>query len=109
MVWSPLAGGLLTGKYDEGTPAKSRGARTSWLDEDLTEGNRVRLREFTGIAREMGAEPGQLAIAWLLARPAVSSVILGASSPDQVRSNVQALDLRIPPDVRRRIERLFSA
>jgi voltage-dependent potassium channel beta subunit len=94
-TWSPLASGLLTGKYRDGVPAGSRATLESYgfLREGLTDGPRnaavVRLGE---LAAELGVGTAQLAIAWETKNPRVSSVITGASSLAQLRSNLGALD-----------------
>ena len=100
VVWSPLAGGLLTGKYDDGLPPGSRGAETEWLNDKLVGDVRPRLRAFSALAREAGITPAQLALAWILRNDAVTSVITGATSTAQV-----ALD----DDMAQRIEALFPA
>ncbi len=107
VVWSPLAGGALTGKYDDGVPEDSRAATTKWVDEYLTEERRPRLRRFSGIAHELGCTPSQLALAWCLRRPEVASVITGASRPEQIEQNVRALEVRVPEDVLRELDQLF--
>ncbi|MEM1449535.1 MAG: aldo/keto reductase family protein [Planctomycetota bacterium] len=110
VVWSPLAGGLLTGKYDgDEVPAGSRGAETKWLDEKLDDATRERLRAFSGVAREIGATPAQLALAWILRRDEVTSVITGATRPEHVRANLAAADLEVSAEVARRIEEIFPA
>ena len=94
-VWSPLASGLLTGKYNEGIPAGSRAAREPWLRERLAgDDDRLpRARRFTALAAELGHPPAALAIAWCLRNPHVSTVILGASRVAQLLENLEALDL----------------
>ena len=96
-VWSPLASGLLSGKYDEGIPAGSRAERESWLRERLAGGDEEdrlpRARRFTALARELGVAPAAFAIAWCLRNPHVSSVILGASRVGQLLDNLRALEL----------------
>lgn len=95
-TWSPLASGVLTGKYLGGIPAGSRLAQdsVSWMREEALAPARLKAVErFVGLAREFGCKPGQLAIAWCLKNPHVSSVITGASSSDQVRENLQAMDV----------------
>lgn len=109
VVWSPLAGGLLTGKYDDGVPPGSRGAETKWLDEKLTDDVTARLREFSALAREAGVTPGQLALAWVLRNDAITSVITGATTPEQVESNLAAAEVTVEDDLARRIEALFPA
>lgn len=99
-VWSPLASGLLTGKYLEGVPDDSRfkAPGYEWLSRALDEAPEQRgrqLREFLALAAELSATPAQLAIAWCLANPQVSSVILGASRAAQLADNLGALDLHM--------------
>ncbi len=96
-TWSPLASGLLTGKYNDGIPAGSRLSHESYsfLAERLdTEEGRRDLddaRKVAALAKELSVTPAQLAIAWCLKNPHVSSVITGASRPDQVTENLKAL------------------
>lgn len=108
VLWSPLAQGMLTGKYDEGIPEGSRAATSNWLDETLTEENIVRCRRFTALARELGHPPGNLALAWLLDRDGVTSAITGATSPEQVRENVRALEIDLDRATLARIEGCFD-
>jgi voltage-dependent potassium channel beta subunit len=97
-TWSPLASGLLTGKYDAGIPADSRLATPGyeWLGQMLAgDEGRVRLaqiRRIGKIAADLGLTPAQFALAWCLKNPHVSSVILGATKPQQLRENFTALD-----------------
>ena len=108
VVFSPLAGGALTGKYDEGIPEGSRAATMpKWLESALSEENRPKLRRFSAIARELGCAPSQLALAWCLRRPEVSSVITGATRPEQVLENVKAIEVTIPDEVLRELDELF--
>ena len=96
-TWSPLASGLLTGKYDDGVPADSRLAQPdyAWLQHsvfgDPAERRRERARAFGAVARELGVAPATLAIAWCLRNPQVSSVILGATRVEQLLQNLDAL------------------
>lgn len=98
-IWSPLASGLLTGKYNDGVPADSRLAQPgyTWLQRgafgDAASRRVERARAFTRIATELGAAPAPLAIAWCLRNPHVSSVILGASRVEQLLQNLAALEL----------------
>jgi voltage-dependent potassium channel beta subunit len=108
-TWSPLASGLLTGKYASGIPAGSRGAmdNMAFLHEGLTDAAKnAAVAQLAPIAEELGGTTAQLAIAWLTKNPRVSSVITGASRLDQLRSNLGALDVadRLTPDVMARIE-----
>jgi voltage-dependent potassium channel beta subunit len=109
VVWSPLAGGMLTGKYDQGIPANSRAAKTNWLETKLNERNFDRVRRFMALARELGQESGQLALAWILQREEISCVITGATHAEQVLNNVRAVDLHLDAEVTRRLEQIFPA
>jgi len=93
-TWSPLASGILTGKYNEGIPAGSRASmeNMAWLKDDITEERIARVRQLMTVADEMGISMAQLAIAWLLRRKEVSSVITGATKVPQLNENIQARD-----------------
>jgi voltage-dependent potassium channel beta subunit len=108
-IWSPLASGLLTGKYLDGVPEDSRANLEGygWLKDRLTDPDRnAKVRELKAIADELGGTLAQLAIAWCAANPNVSSVITGASRVEQVHDNLGALELldRLTPEVKERIE-----
>jgi len=111
-TWSPLASGLLTGKYASGTvPDGSRAAlkNYNWLRQQVTDPHRNQaVSELGRIAAELGATTAQLALAWCLSKPHVSSVITGASRPAQVIENMQAVDVaaRLDPEMLARIEAL---
>ena len=96
-TWSPLASGLLTGKYRSGAvPEGSRGAMPSmtFLRDDLLDAKKnAAVLELEGIARELGGSVAQLALAWAASNPRVSSVILGASKRAQLEENLGALAL----------------
>ncbi len=97
-IWSPLASGLLTGKYNEGIGADTRLGQESnaWLKSLVlgSDGERMeRARRFTAVAAELGEKPSQLAIAWCVRNPHVSTVMLGASSVAQLGENLGALEL----------------
>lgn len=98
-IWSPLASGLLTGKYNEGVAAESRLGQkeNAWLQRMVigeAASRRIdRVRRFTAVAAELGEKPSQLAIAWCLRNPHVSTVMLGASRTSQLLENLGALEL----------------
>jgi voltage-dependent potassium channel beta subunit len=95
-IWSPLASGLLTGKYLEGVPEGSRAALEGydWLKEHLTdEQKNAVVRELKDVADELGCSLAQLAIAWCAVNPNVSTVITGASRVEQVHENMAALEV----------------
>ena len=97
-VWSPLASGVLTGKYNDGIPEGSRMSLPDyqWLRERLEtdegKANIAKARELAPIARELGMTPSQLALAWCVKNPNVSTVILGASNVPQLRENLDSLE-----------------
>jgi aryl-alcohol dehydrogenase-like predicted oxidoreductase len=109
-TWSPLASGLLTGKYNDGrVPPGSRGAVKGyeWLAERLTDPARIAIvRRLAPIADDLGCTLAQLALAWCLVNPNVSTVITGASRVAQLHENLKALDVvdRLAPDVLARID-----
>ena len=95
-TWSPLASGLLTGKYVDGVPEGSRATLPGyeWLRDTLTDPvKNAKVTELAAVAERLGGTPAQLAIAWCASNPNVSTVITGASSADQVRENLKALDV----------------
>ncbi len=111
-IWSPLASGLLTGKYLDGIPEDSRGNLKGydWLRDALTdEAKNAKVRELKTIADELEVTLAQLSIAWCAANPNVSTVITGASRVEQVHDNLGALDAleRLTPEVKDRIDELF--
>ena len=94
-IWSPLASGLLTGKYNKGLADDFRLNREelSWLkDRNLVEENLQKIEKVVALAREAGLSPAQFAIAWCLENPNVSTVILGASKEVQLKENLGVLD-----------------
>jgi voltage-dependent potassium channel beta subunit len=112
LVFSPLKQGILSGKYSAGTiPADSRGATEKMIKKDLEQGGLElldRVDRLRPIARRANCTMPQLAIAWLLGREAVSSVILGASNPAQIEENVGAARVELTADDVRQIEELFA-
>jgi len=95
-IWSPLASGLLTGKYKDGIPADSRAAVKGyeWIAERVTDPAKVAaVEKLRPIASDLGCTISQLALAWCLKNPNVSTVITGASRVSQVHENMKALDV----------------
>ena len=113
-TWSPLASGLLSGKYLDGVPSDSRlnTPGYGWLERSMYGGEReaktARVRRYLAVAKELGVEPAPLAIAWCLKNPQVTSVILGATSPAQLAQNLSALDVLGKLDDRA-VERIEAA
>ena len=114
VTWSPLYNGILTGKYNNGIPAGSRLADTNftWLqfDKEITAERVEKVKKLTELARDLGGSMAQLAIAWLLRLPEMTSVILGASKVSQLKENLKAAELRkkLTPDVLERIEEILG-
>jgi len=109
VVWSPLASGLLTGKYDSGLPEGARLTRVDWLRASiLTEENLRKVRRFNVLADELNVTRAQLALAWIAAQEGVSSIITGATNPDQLKENLGALTINLSGDLDKKIKEIFS-
>ena len=99
-VWSPLASGLLTGKYNKGIPEDSRLAKFPGLKKHLEENklfsseNLKKVERLAAVAKKLDTELAQLALAWILKNENVSSIILGVSKVQQLRDNLKALDVK---------------
>ena len=112
-TWSPLASGLLTGKYKDGIPSGSRGAMQSmgFLAKGLSDAARNKaVAQLEGIAAELGCQVAQLAIAWAAKNPRVSSVITGASKLSQLQSNLGAVEVigKLTPEVMAKIDAIST-
>lgn len=112
-TFSPLASGMLTGKYLDGIPAGSRGAQHDfdWLKNELTDEQRIaQTAALQPIAADMGATLAQFALAWCLQNPWVTSVITGASRVEQLQENLRAVDLanKFTPEVMARIDNILT-
>jgi voltage-dependent potassium channel beta subunit len=116
-IWSPLASGLLTGKYNDGIPSDSRLALDGyeWLRDKVESEKGKRdleaVRRLAPLAKELGISQAQLAIAWCIKNPDVSTVILGASRKSQLEENLTTLDIantKLTPDVMERIEQILE-
>jgi voltage-dependent potassium channel beta subunit len=108
-IWSPLASGMLTGKYNDGIPSGSRGTIKGyeWLADRLSEPAKIAVvKRLAPIASDLGCTLAQMSLAWCLTNPNVSTVITGASRVSQVAENMKAEDVvpRLTPDVMARIE-----
>jgi len=108
-TWSPLASGLLTGKYVDGIPEGSRASLPGyeWLRDILVDpASNAKAAKLVELAKSLDVTPSQLAIAWCATNPNVSTVITGASSADQVRENMGALDAleRLTPEIKAELE-----
>jgi len=112
-IWSPLASGLLSGKYNQGIPKGSRAAMQGyeWLRENVLTPDRIDIvKKLVPVAEEVGCSMPQLALAWCLKNPNVSTVITGASRPEQVHENMKTLDVlpKMTPEVMDRIEMILN-
>jgi aryl-alcohol dehydrogenase-like predicted oxidoreductase len=113
IVWSPIAQGVLTGKYRPGaepppgsraTDASGANVISEWLRDDVL----TRVAELEPVARDVGLSQAQLAVAWVLQNENVSSAIIGATRPEQVRENVAASGVRLAPEVLARIDEILD-
>jgi len=112
-TWSPLASGLLTGKYRDGVPPDSRGAiqRMQFLVADLTDRKKNEaVAQLGDVAKDLGCTTAQLALAWCLRNPRVSTVITGASRVSQVEENLKAADivLKLTPALLERVDGIVA-
>jgi aryl-alcohol dehydrogenase-like predicted oxidoreductase len=112
-IWSPLASGILTGKYNDGVPEDSRANLKGyeWLKNAMLRPEWLeKVRQLKPIADELGCTQAQLALAWCLTNENVSTVITGASRPEQVRENMKALDVAplLTDEVLDRIEEVLA-
>lgn len=117
-IWSPLAGGVLTGKYNDGIPEGTRYDKNPellrifnlYFAEDKKEKTITALHKFKALAEELEVSQAQLAMAWCVVNPDVSTAITGASRPEQIVDTVNALKVlpKLTKEVLQRIEEIFS-
>ena len=112
-IWSPLASGLLTGKYNNGVPPNSRFALEGfdWLkDRWMAEDKLSKVKQLGALADEMNTSLASLSIAWCVANPNVTTAILGATKKEQLEENLKALDVlpRLTPEVLQRIDDIIQ-
>lgn len=116
-IWSPLASGMLTGKYNDGVPDDSRLSleKYDWLRERLLESDEGRMqlekvKKLAEVTEDIGISMPEMALAWCLKNPNVSTVITGASGPEQVKQNMKAIDHvdKLTDDVMQRIEEILE-
>ncbi|MGN7360292.1 aldo/keto reductase family protein [Paenibacillus sp. SAF-054] len=110
VVFSPLAQGLLTGKYTSASeiPEGSRAAKLEWMRKGITEQKISQVKQLEGIAGELGVSVGNLALAWILRNSNVASALVGASRPEQVTENAKASDVELSAEVIDRIEEILK-
>ncbi len=108
VVWSPLAMGMLTGRYDGGIPEESRFARyPQFAERFLTEENRQKVVRLKEVAEELGLTRTQLALAWVLRHRGISSAITGATRPEQIRESLGAAGVDLPEEALEKIEAIL--
>lgn len=107
VVFSPLAGGVLTGKYVDGLPPGSRGATSDWVSIHLQPAVLAKVKEFCAVAREHGCSPAALALRWAVEQPGITSAITGATTTEQLTANLAAADVALPPALDARLRALF--
>jgi len=110
VVFSPLAQGLLTGKYKSvnDIPQDSRAAKLEGMRKGITAEKIAKVQQLEGVARELGITVSQLALAWILRQPNVASALIGASRPAQVEENAKASGIALTADVLERIEQILA-
>ncbi|OLE25558.1 MAG: aldo/keto reductase [Actinobacteria bacterium 13_1_20CM_3_71_11] len=114
IVWSPIAQGVLTGKYQPGQPAPAGSRATDdksgadfiarWLSDEVL----TRVQQLRPLAEQAGLTMAQLAVAWVLQNPNVSSAIVGATRPEQLRDNVQAAGVKLDADLLKAIDEVLD-
>ena len=114
IVWSPLAGGVLTGKYAPGEPVPEGSRATDptgsqFLRRMLTDDVLTAVAQLAPLAADAGLSLAQLSLAWVLQRPGVSAAIIGATRPEQVTENVKAVGIRLDEDLMRRIDDVLDS
>ncbi len=107
VVWSPLAGGALSGKYVDGRPAGSRGATSNWVDDYLRPDRVAAVRAFVALCAERRQAPAAVALAWAMQQPGIASAITGATSESQLCANLAAADLTLDAELRAALDGIF--
>ncbi|MBA3661362.1 MAG: aldo/keto reductase [Gammaproteobacteria bacterium] len=109
-IWSPLASGILSGKYNQGIPSDSRLAKESWLVPENFMQIIDKTKALTNLAQELNCTLSQLAIAWCLKNPYVSSVITGATKKEQLLENLGAIDVKaqLTPEIIKKINTIVE-
>ena len=107
-VWSPLAQGILSGKYNNGVPEGSRGDTTAWLKHDLIDSNIEKVKKLAKLAGDNSITISQMALAWILRKQEVSCAIIGATDPKQVEENVAATDINLDRATLKEIEKILD-
>lgn len=108
VVFSPLAQGVLTGKYNDGIPSGSRADSLEWVRKGIIAERVEKAKALTEVAKDLNTTPSNLALAWALKHPNVDSVITGATKPQQVEENVRALEVQLTAEIEVRIEAILQ-
>ena len=114
IVWSPIAQGVLTGKYLPGAPipAGSRASDptgSSFIQKFMTDEVLTKVQKLIPVAQELGLEMGQLAVAWVLQNENVAAAIVGASRPEQITANAKAAGVKLPADTMKQIDEILGS
>lgn len=112
-IWSPLASGLLTGKYNNGIPKNSRLALEdmAWLKDRLMTDDKIKkIKELTDLAKELGVSIASLSIGWCIKNPHVTTAILGATKKEQLEDNLRSIEVmeKLTPDILEKIENIMQ-
>jgi voltage-dependent potassium channel beta subunit len=112
-IWSPLASGLLTGKYNNGIPKNSRLAlpEMSWLKDKVIADDKIKkVKSLTDLSKQLGVSMASLSIAWCIKNPHVTSAILGATKKEQLLDNLKSIEVmgKLTPDVLEKIENIMQ-
>ena len=112
-IWSPLASGLLTGKYNDGIPEGSRLAleEMSWLKDKVMADDKIKkIKQLSELSKDMGVSTASLSIAWCIKNPNVTTAILGATKKDQLMDNLKSIEVmeKLTPEVLEKIENIMQ-
>jgi aryl-alcohol dehydrogenase-like predicted oxidoreductase len=107
VAFSPMAGGVLSGKYLDGVPAGSRAAESSWLERFQKPAIVASVREFVAWCQNSGQDPAAVALAWVMSQSGITSAICGARSEAQIRQNLLAADLALDDATKARLDQWF--
>ncbi|MEL0260797.1 MAG: aldo/keto reductase, partial [Aquiluna sp.] len=113
IVWSPMAQGVLSGKYLPGQPAPegSRAADPNvgeFIQKFMTDDVLTRVQQLAPLAKEVGLDMAQFAVAWVLQNDNVSAAIVGASRPEQISSNVKAAGVKLPAEIMKKVDEILG-
>ncbi len=107
-VWSPLAEGILTGKYNEKIPPGARGADSEWMKNDLNPAGIGKVKKLTSLAESLGITMSQLALCWILRRDEISCAIVGATKIEHLKENLAASDVKLSVEAQAKIELILG-